>query len=162
SRPERVSPARPAAVGRGRARRPSPVSREASMEAFLSHGPYAEFALLLLISAVAGALAVRLRQPVLIAYIVVGIVVGPALLGIVNAQEEVALLAEIGVTVLLFVVGLKLDLHHIRHIGPVALATGLGQLAFTIVFGFALIVLMGKSLMEALYVAVALTFSSTI
>ncbi|WP_232756615.1 cation:proton antiporter [Thauera phenolivorans] len=132
------------------------------MEAFLSHGPYAEFALLLLISAVAGAVAVRLRQPVLIAYIVVGIVVGPALLGIVNAQEEVALLAEIGVTVLLFVVGLKLDLHHIRHIGPVALATGLGQLAFTIVFGFALIVLMGKSLMEALYVAVALTFSSTI
>ena len=127
------------------------------MEAFLSHGPYAEFALLL-ISAVAGAVAVRLRQPVLIAYIVVG----PALLGIVNAQEEVALLAEIGVTVLLFVVGLKLDLHHIRHIGPVALATGLGQLAFTIVFGFALIVLMGKSLMEALYVAVALTFSSTI
>ena len=63
---------------------------------------------------------------------------------------------------LLFVVGLKLDLHHIRHIGPVALATGLGQLGFTIVFGFVLIVAMGKELMEALYVAVALTFSSTI
>ena len=132
------------------------------MEALPSHGPYAEFALLLLISAVAGALAVRLRQPVLIAYIVVGIVVGPAVLGLVRAQQEVALLAEIGVTVLLFVVGLKLDLHHIRHIGPVALATGLGQLGFTIVFGFVLILLMGKGLMEALYVAVALTFSSTI
>jgi phosphoserine phosphatase len=45
---------------------------------------------------------------------------------------------------------------------PVALATGLGQLGFTIFFGFALILLMGKSVMEALYVAVALTFSSTI
>jgi Kef-type K+ transport system membrane component KefB len=127
-----------------------------------AHGPYAEFALLLFISALAGALAVRLRQPVLIAYIVVGILVGPAVFGIVTAHDQVALLAEIGVTVLLFVVGLKLDLHHIRHIGPVALATGLGQLGFTIVFGFALIVLMGKSLIEALYVAVALTFSSTI
>ena len=132
------------------------------MEQLLSHGPYAEFALLLAISAVAGAIAVRLRQPVLIAYIVVGILVGPAGFGLVRAHEQIALLAEIGVTVLLFVVGLKLDLHHIRHIGPVALATGLGQLGFTIVFGFVLIVAMGKELMEALYVAVALTFSSTI
>ncbi|HRP24863.1 MAG TPA: cation:proton antiporter [Thauera sp.] len=132
------------------------------MEQMLAHGPYAEFALLLIISAVAGAIAVRLRQPVLIAYIVVGILVGPAVFGIVQAHEQIALLAEIGVTVLLFVVGLKLDLHHIRHIGPVALATGLGQLAFTIVFGFVLILLMGKDVMEAIYVAVALTFSSTI
>lgn len=132
------------------------------MQEMMAHGPYAEFALLLLISAVAGAIAVRLRQPVLIAYIVVGILVGPAVFGIVKAHDQIALLSEIGVTVLLFVVGLKLDLHHIRHIGPVALATGLGQLAFTIVFGFVLILLMGKDVMEAIYVAVALTFSSTI
>ena len=132
------------------------------MQEMMTHGPYAEFAQLLLISAVAGAIAVRLRQPVLIAYIVVGILVGPAVFGIVKAHDQIALLSEIGVTVLLFVVGLKLDLHHIRHIGPVALATGLGQLAFTIVFGFVLILLMGKDVMEAIYVAVALTFSSTI
>jgi len=50
----------------------------------------------------------------------------------------------------------------VRHIGPVALATGLGQLTFTIVFGFILILLLGKSPIEAIYVAVALTFSSTI
>ncbi|MEX2199684.1 MAG: cation:proton antiporter, partial [Burkholderiales bacterium] len=124
--------------------------------------PFAEFALLLVISALVGALAVRLRQPVLIAYIVVGIAVGPAGFGLVQAHDQINLLAQIGVAVLLFVVGLKLDLHHVRHIGPVALATGLGQLAFTILFGFALIVLMGKSVMDALYVAVALTFSSTI
>ncbi|PTU73745.1 cation:proton antiporter [Pseudomonas mangrovi] len=132
------------------------------MEMLQGHGPFAEFALLLLVSAVAGAISVRLRQPVLIAYIVVGIVVGPAVLGLVTAHDHISLLAEIGVTVLLFVVGLKLDLHHIRHIGPVALATGLGQLAFTIVFGFILVLLLGKDMMEALYVAVALTFSSTI
>jgi Kef-type K+ transport system membrane component KefB len=123
---------------------------------------FSEFALLLLISAVAGAIAVRLRQPVLIAYIVVGILVGPAGFGVVSAHDQVDLLAQIGVTVLLFVVGLKLDLQHVRHIGSVALATGLGQLAFTILFGFALVLLLGKSVMEAIYIAVALTFSSTI
>jgi Kef-type K+ transport system membrane component KefB len=126
------------------------------------HAPFAEFALLLLVSALAGALFVRLRQPVLVAYVVVGIALGPALFGLVRAHDQIDLLAQIGVTVLLFVVGLKLDLHHLRHIGPVALATGLGQLTFTIVIGFALILALGKGWLEALYVAVALTVSSTI
>ncbi len=126
------------------------------------HGPYAEFALLLLLSAVTAAVFVRLRQPALIAYIAVGIIAGPSVLGLVQAHDQIDLLAQVGVTVLLFVVGLKLDLQHVRHIGPVALATGLGQLAFTIVIGFALVLALGKGAMEALYVAVALTFSSTI
>jgi Kef-type K+ transport system membrane component KefB len=123
---------------------------------------YQEFALLLMVSAVIGAIAVRLRQPLLVAYIVVGIVVGPAVFGWVGAHDQIDLLAQIGITVLLFVVGLKLDLKHIRHIGPVALATGLGQLTFTILFGFFIILALGKGWLEALYVAVALTFSSTI
>lgn len=126
------------------------------------HGVFGEFALLLVISAAAGALSIWLRQPILIAYIVVGIVTGPAVLGLVQAKDQIDLLAEVGVAVLLFVVGLKLDVQHLRHIGPVALATGLGQLTFTIVIGFLLILLLGKTVMEALYVAVALTFSSTI
>ncbi len=126
------------------------------------HAPFAEFALLLILSALAGAVAVRLRQPVLIAYIAVGVLAGPAAFGLVTAHDQIQLLAQVGVSVLLFVVGLKLDLHHVRHIGPVALATGLGQLGFTIVIGFGLILAMGRSPMEALYVAVALTFSSTI
>jgi Kef-type K+ transport system membrane component KefB len=125
-------------------------------------GPFAEFALLLIICALAGAVFVRLRQPVLIAYIVVGIAVGPAVFGLVSAHDQIDLLAQVGVAVLLFAVGLKLDLHQIRHIGPVALATGLGQLSFTIVIGFALVLALGKGWLEALYVAVALTFSSTI
>jgi Kef-type K+ transport system membrane component KefB len=126
------------------------------------HGVFGEFALLLLMSAAAGAVSLWLRQPVLIAYIVIGIVAGPAVLGVVTAHDQIDLLAQVGVAVLLFVVGLKLDLQHIRHIGPVALATGLGQLAFTIVIGFLIILALGKGWVEALYVAVALTFSSTI
>ncbi len=125
-------------------------------------GVFGEFALLLLLSAGAGAVSLWLRQPVLIAYIVSGIVAGPAVLGFVTAHDQIDLLAQVGVSVLLFVVGLKLDLQHIRHIGPVALATGLGQLAFTTVVGFFIILAMGRGWVEALYVAVALTFSSTI
>jgi Kef-type K+ transport system membrane component KefB len=125
-------------------------------------GAFAEIALLLLACALAGALFVRLKQPALVAYIVVGILAGPSALHLVSAHDPIDLLAQVGVAVLLFVVGLKLDLHQVRHLGPVALATGLGQLAFTIVIGFALILALGRGWVEALYVAVALTFSSTI
>jgi len=90
--------------------------------------PFSEFAFLLLICAVAGAVFVRLRQPVLIAYIVVGIVVGPAGIGLVTAHGPIGLLAQVGVAVLLFAVGLKLDLHHIRHIGPVRSPRGWASL----------------------------------
>ena len=123
---------------------------------------YYEFAALLFASAVIGAIAVRLRQPLIVAFIIVGILVGPAVLGVVSAHEQIGLLAEIGVTVLLFVVGLKLDMHLVRHLGPVALATGLGQLSFTIIFGFLIGLGLGMAWLKSLYVAVALTFSSTI
>ncbi|PKO47251.1 MAG: sodium:proton exchanger [Betaproteobacteria bacterium HGW-Betaproteobacteria-22] len=126
------------------------------------HSVFSELAILLMIAAAAGAISLWLRQPLLIAYIAIGLIAGPSMLGLVTAHEQIDLFAQIGVAVLLFIVGLKLDLQHIRHIGPVALATGLGQLTFTIVFGFVLILLLGKTMMEALYVSVALTFSSTI
>lgn len=123
---------------------------------------YYEFAGLLFASTVVGALAVRLKQPLIVAFILVGILVGPALLDMISAEQQIALLAEIGVTVLLFVVGLKLDMHLVRHLGLVALATGLGQLAFTIVLGFLIGLALGFDVVKAVYVAVALTFSSTI
>ncbi|MDZ4348693.1 MAG: cation:proton antiporter family protein [Xanthomonadaceae bacterium] len=123
---------------------------------------YQEFALLLFATAVLGFVALRLRQPVIVAYILIGIVAGPSVLNWVGAHEPMQLLAEIGVTILLFVVGLKLDIHLIRKLGPVALATGLGQLAFTIIIGFLIALALDMGWLRALYVAVALTFSSTI
>ncbi|KAB7627209.1 cation:proton antiporter [Alkalilimnicola sp. S0819] len=123
---------------------------------------YQEITLLLLISAVIGVIALRLRQPLIVAFILVGLFVGPSGLELVGATAEVHLLAQIGITILLFLVGLKLDLHLVRQLGPVALATGLGQLGFTILCGYGLALLLGLESMTALYVAVALTFSSTI
>lgn len=123
---------------------------------------YAEFTLLLVIACGLGLVGMLLKQPLIVAFIVAGIVVGPSALDLVNHHAPIALLASVGITVLLFVVGLKLDLHLIRHLGPVALATGLGQLLFTIVFGWGLGLLLGLGMLEAVYVAVALTFSSTI
>jgi Kef-type K+ transport system membrane component KefB/uncharacterized UPF0146 family protein len=121
-----------------------------------------QIAAVLFLGALVGFLARRLRQPLIVAFILTGIIVGPSVLGIVRGQEEIEVLAEIGIALLLFVVGLKLDLHLIKTVGPVALAAGLGQVAFTSAFGFGLATLLGLDLTTAAYVAVALTFSSTI
>ena len=116
----------------------------------------------LLACAVAGAFARRLRQPLIVAFIAVGIVLGPVL-GVVDpGQDEIELLAKLGISLLLFIVGLELDVRLIRRVGPVALASGLGQVAFTSGVGFFIVLGLGFELIHAVYVAVALTFSSTI
>ena len=123
------------------------------------------FGLTAAILAVAGLvafLAHRARQPLIIAFILVGIVVGPSVLGWVAEVEPLELFAEIGIAILLFLVGLKLDVNLIRSIGTVALLTGLGQVVFTSAIGFGIALLFGLDPIAALYVAVALTFSSTI
>jgi len=64
--------------------------------------------------------------------------------------------------VLLFLVGLKLDVSLVRNLGKVAVATGLGQVGFTALFGFLICIALGIDWLTAIYVAIALTFSSTI
>lgn len=121
-----------------------------------------ELAVILALAAAAGAAALALRQPLIIAFIVVGVLVGPAGFGWVRATDQVETLAKIGIAVLLFVVALKLDIGLIKTVGPVAVYTGLGQIVFTSGIGFLIARLLGMAPLAAAYVAVALTFSSTI
>ena len=123
---------------------------------------YAEIAALLALAAAFGALGLLLRQPLVIMFLAAGIAAGPAGFGIVASHPQIELLAHIGIALLLFIVGLRLDLDLIRTTGPVALATGLGQIVFTSVIGWAIALSLGMAPLPAAYVAVALTFSSTI
>ena len=123
---------------------------------------FSEIAVILLTAAVIGAVGSLLRQPLIVSFIAVGIIVGPAGAGLVTRHEQLELLASIGISLLLFVVGLKLDFRTIRTMGPVAVATGLGQIIFTSVVGFAISLALGMTVLTATYVSVALTFSSTI
>ena len=79
-----------------------------------------------------------------------------------TAQPDNLTFSGLGISLPLFVVGLKLDLYIIRAFGPVSLATGLGQVFFTSVVGFFLALALGMAVVPVIYVTVALTFSSTI
>jgi len=123
---------------------------------------FVSVALILALAVAGGAIAKLLRQPVVVSFIVVGILAGPTAFNLVEGAEEIRLFAKFGIAILLFLVGLKLDFHMIRSTGKVALIAGLSQVAFTAAVGFGLAVLFGFETTTAFYIAVALTFSSTI
>lgn len=125
-------------------------------------GVFEQIAGVLFVCVLAGGAALILRQPLVVGLIAAGIAVGPQALGLVDEATEIELLAKLGIALLLFIVGLKLDVRLIGRLGPVALATGIGQVLFTSIIGFFIALALGFDTVPALYIAVALTFSSTI
>lgn len=121
-----------------------------------------EIVALLLLAVAVGAAALRLRQPVLIGFILVGILIGPSGLGVVRSTDQIHLLAELGLALLLFVVGLRLDVGHVRSAGVATLLAGGAQVFVTAILAYFLARALGISGVAAFYIAAALTFSSTI
>lgn len=109
-------------------------------------------------------LARWLRLPSLVSYIAAGLLIGP-ITGLIGPEttppEALDLLGEMGIVLLMFVVGLELSLGRIREVGKVAIAAGLGQVVFTAVIGFGLCLMLGFEVIESVFIATALTFSST-
>ena len=128
--------------------------------------PSAEFVDLIQILGVATLAAVAatlLRQPIVVAFIFVGVIVGPAGLSLVPHDSAfVDIFGRVGIALLLFVVGLKLDPALIRTAGFVAVVSGLGQVIITTVLGFLITFAFGVDLLSAFYISLALTFSSTV
>jgi len=93
------------------------------------HSAFGEIAALLVLAAVTGFVGIMLRQPLIVSFIAVGLVAGPSALDLVRSGEQIDLLSELGIAVLLFLVGIKLDVNLIRSLGGVSLLTGLGSLS---------------------------------
>jgi len=103
----------------------------------------------------------RVRMPSIVAYILAGIFLGPVA-HLVHVGHSLELISELGIALLLFLVGLELSFDKIKDVGKVAVYAGLGQVVFTAAVGFALCIALGFDPTSALFLAVALTFSSTV
>lgn len=103
-----------------------------------------------------------LRQPLIIAYIVTGLIVGPSVLGFANSQEIFQALSEIGIAFLLFLVGLELNWRNVKDVGPISLLAGIGQVLVTSTVGYFVISALGFDTVTSLFLGVIFSFSSTI
>ncbi|PIR89284.1 MAG: sodium:proton exchanger [Candidatus Harrisonbacteria bacterium CG10_big_fil_rev_8_21_14_0_10_40_38] len=123
---------------------------------------FTEFGLVIIIAALVALLMRVLRQPLIIGHIITGLIVGPLALNIIHNSEIFTLFSEIGIAFLLFTVGLNLNPHVLKEYGKVALVTGVGQVLLSTLIGLIALLLLGISLIPALYISIALAFSSTI
>jgi Kef-type K+ transport system membrane component KefB len=117
---------------------------------------------IIVVSAAVLVMAGRLvRMPAIVVYLLAGILIGPAF-GWVSMNPALELISETGIALLLFLVGLELSFAKIRDVGKVAIVAGIGQVLFTAAGGYVLCWMLGFPVMEALFLATALTFSSTV
>lgn len=125
-------------------------------------GGIIELSIVIIIVATLGILASLLRQPLLLAYLATGAVIGYfGFLHVAN-QEFFRVFSDLGIMFLLFLIGLEINYTSLRLVGKTSLIIGTGQILFTSLAGFGISKLLGFELLPALYIAIALTFSSTI
>ncbi|MDD3263349.1 MAG: cation:proton antiporter [Candidatus Nanoarchaeia archaeon] len=123
---------------------------------------FIELSKILVVTVIVTAIIRALKQPALIGYIISGIICGPYVLNFINSTDTLSTFSQIGVALLLFFVGLNLNPKVIKDVGKISLITGLGQVFFTTGVGFLIAKIIGFSTVSALYLSVALAFSSTI
>ncbi|MBX4181499.1 cation:proton antiporter [Candidatus Parcubacteria bacterium] len=123
---------------------------------------FVEISLIVALATALSLVAKLLRQPLIVGYIATGIVVGPYVLNILDSKSELEFFSKIGIAILLFIVGLSLNPDVLKEVGKASLITGVGQVLFTSIIGFYVIRWIGFSIVPSAYIAIALTFSSTI
>jgi Kef-type K+ transport system membrane component KefB len=120
-----------------------------------------------IVAATAGALLARaLRQPLILGYLVAGVVVGPAMgFGLVKERESIEVISEIGLILLLFIIGLEMDLQKLASAGRSLVMAGVFQFPICVglglAFALALGLPLGRGRFDAAYAAVAMALSST-
>jgi len=104
-----------------------------------------EIALVIIIAAVLSIIFRYLNQPSILAYILTGVILGP--LGLFHLKNPASLqtLGQLGITLLLFMLGLELKLHELKSIGKTAVIAGTLQMLITLGLGFGICRLLGSS-----------------
>ncbi len=121
-----------------------------------------ELSIVILVAAGLGILARFLKQPIILAYLSAGIIIGAFGLSHVINKEFFTVLSEMGLMFLLFLIGLEINYSSLRMVGKISVLIGLGQIILTFIPGFYIAQFFGFNLLQSAYIAIALTFSSTV
>lgn len=123
---------------------------------------FVQLSLVIVVGAAVSLLMRLLRQPLIMGYILTGIVVGPSFLHLIRSKDAFESFSEIGIALLLFIIGLELNTAVIRRMGKVVAVVSTIQIIGTGAIGYMVAMALGYGGTEALIIATALTFSSTI
>ncbi len=121
-----------------------------------------ELSIVILVAAGLGIAARLLKQPIMLAYIFSGIVIGIFGFFHLTDKELFRTFSDLGLMFLLFLIGLEINYTSLKLVGKVSILVGLGQVFFTFFCGLGIARLFDFGYLQAAYIAIALTFSSTI
>jgi CPA2 family monovalent cation:H+ antiporter-2 len=123
-----------------------------------------DFAIIMVVASVMALVSYRLKQPMVIGYIVAGMIIGPYTppFSFILHPEILNLLAEIGIVLLLFVVGLEYPIAKLRSVGRKALIIAFSEAFGTFGLGFAVGQMIGMTLFDSLFIALAISVTSTV
>ena len=111
---------------------------------------------------VGGVIAVRLGQPAIIGYLLAGVAIGPFTPGFVGDVDQITTLADVGIVLLLFALGVEFEIGELRNIRRLALPGGTLQIVSVILVGAAIMIGVGYDVPEAVVVGACLSISSTL
>lgn len=123
---------------------------------------FTQLSLVIVAAGVISILMRLLKQPLIMGYIVTGILVGPAFLHLIHEKDAFETFSEIGIALLLFIIGLELSVATIRRLGKPVFITALALLSVMVSIGYLLGTAMNFTTTEAILTGLALFFSSTI
>ena len=123
---------------------------------------FIQLAIILGLSSLVGYLTKLFKLPLLIAYLIVGLILAITLSFNITNGGVLSFLPEIGIAFMLFLVGMELDLRELKSFGKPIITAGVLQIIITTVFGTFIAQSFNFSLVEAIYLGVGLSFSSTI
>ncbi|MBS4219630.1 cation:proton antiporter [Bacillus sp. FJAT-49711] len=119
-----------------------------------------QLAIILAASKIAGSISVRLGQPAVLGKLLIGIVLGPSVLGLVNNTDTLQALSQIGVILLMFIAGLETDIDEFKRTGKAATFVGFGGIIAPLVLGYAAGIVLGLSIFEAIFLGLLLSATS--
>lgn len=128
----------------------------------MEHQIFYQLSLVMVVAAIIALLARAFRQPMIIAYIVAGFVVGPSVFNIIQDHTAFESFSQIGIALLLFIIGLELNLSAIKSMGKPSLVTFAAIIAGVGSLGWLAAHLLGFNTAESIVLATGLLFSSTI
>ena len=131
---------------------------------FLHGNVFAELSLAIGIAAIMALIMKVIKQPLLLGYILAGLLVGPSVLGLISPgnQEMFDIFSHMGIALLLFIIGLGMNVSELKKQGRTVLITAFVALFTIVSIGFTIASLLGYFRTEALIIGFALFFSSTI
>ncbi|AEH24505.1 cation:proton antiporter [Pyrococcus yayanosii] len=121
---------------------------------------FLELALILIVAKVFGYISVRFGFPAALGQLMGGIVIGPSILNLVSYDEEVRLLADLGVVILLFLAGLETDIDEFKHVGIPAFFVAVLGVLIPFTFGYLGALAWGYPRVQALFLGGILTATS--